>query len=328
MTWRRFEGSHEQWDELIGDEAQAAVYQSAPWAQFREQSGWSVLRLTSERGTAHAQLLSRRKGPLSVFWGPGAPIGAPSATEMTDLPRIVRSLSGSKIVYIRLSDFRNFQDSSDIPYGDAVWRRPHRQFSAGVTLIRPLPMDITKLAEGYSKNWKRNLSRGLQRKLVAHAWKTPDFGEIAHLHREVATIKNGFSADWRASEKSLRTFGDCLGSRLEITAVRDNLGNLLSIRGAVCAGEFATDFLAATSVQGRKCYASNVALDHLLGSLVQREVTTFDFGGIDETANKGVSDFKHGAGGRRLIRAGEFETARPFFLASPVGSLITFRAPT
>lgn len=328
MTWRRFEGSHEEWDELIGDEARAAVYQSAPWAQFRERAGWSVLRLISERGTAHAQFLSRRKGPLTVFWGPGAPMGAPSATEMTDLPRIVRSLSGSKTLYIRLSDFRNFQDSSDNPYDDAVWRRPQRQLSTGITMIRPLPMDITKLAEGYSKNWKRNLSRGLQRKLVVQAWKSPDFGEIARLHREVAAIKTSFRADWRASEISLRTFGDCLGSRLEISAVRDNLGNLLSIRGAVCAGEFATDFLAATSVLGRKCYASNVALDHLLRSLVQRKVTTFDFGGIDETANKGVSDFKHGAGGQRLIRAGEFETALPFFLASPVGSLITFRSPT
>lgn len=328
MTWRRFEGSHEEWDELIGDEARAAVYQSAPWAQFRERSGWSVLRLISEQGTARAQLLSRRKGPLSVFWGPGAPLGAPSASEMTELPRIIRSLSGSRTFYVRISDFRSIQSPDFVAYDSATWRRPHKRLSTGFTMIRPLPMDLTKLAEGYSRNWKRNLSRGLQRKLVSQAWKTPDFGEIAHLHREVVTVKENFRADWRASDKSLQTFGECLGSRLEISAVRDNLGNLLSIRGAVCAGEFATDFLAATSVQGRKCYASNVALDHLLHSLVQRGVRTFDFGGIDEAANKGVSDFKHGAGGRRLIRAGEFEAALPFFLASSVGSLITFRSPT
>ena len=102
---------------------------------------------------------------------------------------------------------------------------------------------------------------------------------------------------------------------------------MLALRGAVVIGSFGFDFLAATSDDGRKNYASNVALHHLLDVLATRGVTAYDFGGVDYHANKGVYDFKHGAGGTEHSYVGEFEMVRPRILRSFISTMVASRLP-
>ena len=107
--------------------------------------------------------------------------------------------------------------------------------------------------------------------------------------------------------------------------IYDTTGETLAIRAATLVGTNAFDFLAATSHEGRKNYASNVALDALLTALVGRGITRYDFGGVDEIHNRGVFDFKHGAGGEHLSYNGEFETTVPKTLHQVVAKLISSR---
>jgi lipid II:glycine glycyltransferase (peptidoglycan interpeptide bridge formation enzyme) len=97
------------------------------------------------------------------------------------------------------------------------------------------------------------------------------------------------------------------------------------MRAAVVIGANAFDFLAATSNEGRKLYASNVALDALLTSLASRGVRRYDFGGVDRTNNKGVFDFKRGAGGTDFTYTGEFETAMPRLAKPVISKLMSLR---
>jgi lipid II:glycine glycyltransferase (peptidoglycan interpeptide bridge formation enzyme) len=114
---------------------------------------------------------------------------------------------------------------------------------------------------------------------------------------------------------------------LVLVKATDAAGALLALRGAVVIGSFGFDFLAATSVDGRKNYASNVALHHLLDVLTTRGVTAYDFGGVDYHANKGVYDFKHGAGGTEHSYVGEFEMVKPRILRSFISTMVASRLP-
>jgi lipid II:glycine glycyltransferase (peptidoglycan interpeptide bridge formation enzyme) len=59
--------------------------------------------------------------------------------------------------------------------------------------------------------------------------------------------------------------------------------------------------------------------------LAARGVSRYDFGGVDRVLNKGVFDFKHGAGGIDHTYNGEFETAVPRLVKSLVSKLVSFR---
>ena len=86
------------------------------------------------------------------------------------------------------------------------------------------------------------------------------------------------------------------------------------------------DFLAATSYEGRKHYASHATLWALANELARRGVVRYDLGGVDPVLNKGVYDFKHGTGAMEVPYGGEFDAASPALIRSVAGRLaVRFR---
>jgi lipid II:glycine glycyltransferase (peptidoglycan interpeptide bridge formation enzyme) len=181
------------------------------------------------------------------------------------------------------------------------------------------------VSDAYTSNWSRNLRRGLQRDVTADQWLKPDAHVIATLHQDVEDLKQPFHAQWRGDDAAIKRLLNCFGERLVLVRAHDANGVVLAMRAAVVVGLHAYDFLAATSKDGRKTYASNVALDALLGLLAARGVTSYDFGGVDRVNNKGVFDFKHGAGGTEQAYGGEFETVVPRVAKSVVSKLVSLR---
>jgi lipid II:glycine glycyltransferase (peptidoglycan interpeptide bridge formation enzyme) len=181
------------------------------------------------------------------------------------------------------------------------------------------------LADTYTSNWSRNLRRGHQREVRAEEWTSPAAAQLARLHQVVENVKHSFDADWRGDEDSMRRLFECFGGRLVVVRAVDANGMLLAARAAVVCGATGFDFLAATAPEGRRCYASNVALDALLSLLAARGIARYDFGGVDQTNNKGVFDFKHGAGGVPHSYVGEFEFVSPRIARGVISKLVTLR---
>jgi hypothetical protein len=264
-------------------------------------------------------------GPLRIVWGAGAPLGAVSASLLAELPDAVRKTVGGSIAYIRIADHHQLNDARVDEYREAGFVQPARLLSTGQTLIRTLEHGSSTLTDAYTSNWSRNLRRGLQREVLAHEWTTPDGAQLARLHQDVESTKQSFDADWRRDPDAMRRLLDGFGTRLVVVRAVDTNGALLAARAAVVCGTTGFDFLAATSLEGRRCYASNVALDALLSLLASRGVARYDFGGVDQTNNKGVFDFKHGAGGTPYSYVGEFEFVSPRIARSVVSKLVALR---
>ncbi len=325
MSWRRFAGTDDAWDSMVTRLGLTTPFQFSAWANFRSTSGWRTTRLVTDDGLSAAQLLVKSIGPIRIVWGAGAPLGATSASLLAQLADAARHEAGGSVSYLRVADHRQLNEACGAEFRDAGFVRPARLLSTGQTLVRNLSGDHAALAEAYSSNWSRNLRRGHQREVVAEGWTSPDAAPLARLHQDVENLKHSFDADWRRDEGSMRRLLECFGERLVFVRAINAHGALLAARAAVVCGTTGFDFLAATAPEGRRCYASNVALDALLTLLAARGITRYDFGGVDQTNNKGVFDFKHGAGGMPYSYVGEFEFVSPRIARSAVSKLVSLR---
>lgn len=324
-SWRPFTGSENEWDALVTQLDIRTPFQLSAWARFRATFGWQTLRLTTSDNSTAVQFLTRSAGPLRVAWAAGGPVGDSSQVALHELPAAVKSHLGGKALYLRVADHQPRDEARERLFSQAGWSRPRRELVNNHTLIRHLDGNDSTLGSAYSTNWSRNLRRGQQRNVVADVWTTPDSETMARLHRDVESTKGSFSADWRARADSLNDLIACFGARLVVVRAVDESDSVLSIRAAVMNGAYAFDFLAATSSDGRKCYASNIAMHALLGAVAARGARSYDFGGVDPKTNKGVYDFKHGAGGVEHHYVGEFEFVSPGAIKPIVSKLIALR---
>lgn len=325
MTWQLFAGSTREWDALVMSLGARTPFQMSAWATFRKTFNWSALRLVSSDDRGVVQLLTRAVGPLHVAWAAGGPLGDLSQGDLESLPTSVATLLGGRILYLRIADHSPQSETRERLFRQAGWSRPAHEIVTNHTLIRDLHESESASDDGYSSNWSRNLRRGQQRNVTAEVWASPDPVVIARLHRDVESTKGAFKADWRANEEALRNLISSFGDQLRVVRAVDAAGQTLSIRAATIHGSYAFDFLAATSTEGRKCYASNVAMHELLTTSAAQGATSYDFGGVDREENKGVYDFKHGAGGLEHHYVGEFEFVTPRIAKPVVSKLIALR---
>ena len=325
MTWQRFTGSASEWDALVEHLGATTPFQLSAWAAFRESFGWQPTRLITQDGKSAAQLLVKGVGPVQVAWGAGAPLGVVTPSLLRDLVAETKQLLNAWVLYLRLADHAPHESSRVAAFHKAGWSTSKKTIGSLRTLVRPLDADITPLHIAYSSNWSRNLRRGHQRGVIVEQWHQPDARLIADLHREVENLKQPFHAEWRGDPTAIERLLSCFGKRVVIVKAHDETGAVLALRAAVVVGHNAYDFLAATSQEGRKAYASNMALDVLLGLLAERGIQHYDFGGVDPINNKGVFDFKHGAGGTEATYVGEYDTTSPKFATWVLAKLVSSR---
>lgn len=325
MTWELFVGSDQQWDQTISGLANPSPYQTSAWSNFRNQDGWKSVRLVANSSSAAIQILIRKVFGVVIAWAPGGPLGKVTADSLNDLRLQLRLHLPASVSYIRLADLAAGNNGRVEQYLRAGWQRPRTTLSSGRTLTRSLTADAESLRASYTKNWSRNLRRGEERGVTASVWTAPDISTLVELHRSVAETKGIPAKDWRTNTARFEHLLKCFHDQIVIVRATDSSGVTHALRGAVLCGAKAFDFLAATSHEGRKLYASNVAVHCLLEVLARRDIATYDFGGVDPVRNKGVYDFKHGAGGHDYTYNGEFEVTSPRILSSALSTLISLR---
>jgi lipid II:glycine glycyltransferase (peptidoglycan interpeptide bridge formation enzyme) len=325
MTWQRFTGSALEWDALVERLGATTPFQLSAWATFRKSFGWKPIRLITKDSKSAAQLLVKAVGPVQVAWGAGAPLGVVTPSLLRHLVDEAKHLLNARVLYLRLADHVPRESKRVAAFHAAEWSTTTRPMGSLRTLVRSLDVGIAPLSASYSSNWSRNLRRGHQRGVIAEQWQVPSAQLVANMHRDVEDLKQKFHAEWRSEPAALEQLLECFRERIVIVKAHDQTGTVLAVRAAVIIGRHGYDFLAATSKEGRKTYASNVALDALLGSLVARGVINYDFGGVDPINNKGVFDFKHGAGGTEASYVGEYDATSPKFASWALAKLVSSR---
>lgn len=324
--------SREWWNEQLLRAADASVFQSFEWGEFKRGEGWTPQRFVRRDARARivglVQLLVKRLpcGP-AVCWAPAGPVvrfdGAGADADIPSLLMAIRAAQRWNLVRFDCT----------VAQGDAVaaefaahCRRPAVRLNSGATIRFAIPADPAAFtAQMTSKH--RYYVRKAQREQLRFEADCGD-GTLAgfeRLHRDMSAGKQ--LALHAVSAGRLATLRDALG-RDRMTLLT---GYLAERPVTACLtldfGPKSFYFLAASGQEGRKIGAAYAMLPHLVEVLQRKGVREFDFGGIspDSGSRAGVDHFKKGFGGEIVETVGEWEWSNVPLLAPVVGWVMRYR---
>lgn len=320
MTLCIFRGTAAHWDDLVFSTESSSPYHLSMWSNIRESSDWIPLRLWDyDNQTGIQCLIKRLFGGITVVWAPLITVS--ERLNLDELFNLVAS-DVTQPMYFRVG-IRGISKHSYLQTSSlSGWR------ATGGHLGAPETIDLTILNEESdqlnrcSKNWKRNLSRGYNRKLFTELSTLPDVKEIAHAVEEMYELKSIRSFDWRTRASHLQDYFGCTRGNLSTVVTRSEKGELLAVRSALIIANRAYDMIAVTTPLGRKCYASHVTMWELINDLRRRRVTSYDLGGVDSTTNPGVANFKSGLGGNLVPNDEDLHRSKPMWLLKPLDLFI------
>ena len=154
-------------------------------------------------------------------------------------------------------------------------------------------------------------------------WHKPDSTSLSSAYQEMNDYKQIEGVSLNRSAQDLQSAIDVFGDKLILVRSDDANGNVLAIRGALCFGDTAWDYIAITTPAGRKTYASHAVFWALAESCFQLGMHRFDLGGIDPINNRGVYDFKKGTGSFQVDYEGEWDSASPRWFRAVASRLIS-----
>ena len=327
LDWTVWDGTTSEWNNTIRHFDDVNVYQTSEWADHKSTSGWSVVRLVcladGARVVTAAQCLYR-SGPLStvVVWVPGGPIGD-LGTVSSKFVGLLKSHLNTKLIYVRIAVMRPFDDVTSRQLASYKWNKSATTIGTKSSLVHLLDAEASIRLTRCSSNWKRNLKRSNKIQSPPYMWHKPDSTSLSSAYQEMNDYKQIEGVSLNRSAQDLQSAIDVFGDKLILVRSDDVDGNALAIRGALCFGDTAWDYIAITTPAGRKTYASHAVFWALAESCFQLGMHRFDLGGIDPINNRGVYDFKKGTGSFQVDYEGEWDSASPRWFRAVASRLIS-----
>ena len=327
LDWTVWDGTASEWNKTISHFDDVNVYQTCEWADHKSTSGWSVVRLVclveGARVITAAQCLYRT-GPLStvVVWVPGGPIGDLSKVT-PEFVNFLKSHLNTKLIYVRIAVMRSLDHVTSQQLTSHKWNKSATTIGTKSSLVHLLDAEASIRLTRCSSNWKRNLKRSNKIQSPPYIWHKPDSTSLSSAYQEMNDYKQIEGVSLNRSAQDLQSAIDVFGDKLILVRSDDADGNVLAIRGAICFGETAWDYIAITTPAGRKNYASYAVFWALAESCFQLGMRQFDLGGIDPINNRGVYDFKKGTGSFQVDYEGEWDSASPRWFRAVASRLIS-----
>ena len=328
VTWKYIDRMEAKsvWDEWLFTFDHYSVFQSFAWGEYKDLLGWHVERIAAFDGknkiAACIQILVR-KYPLGITtaWVPGGPVGNLSSLGGSLLDMIKARLK-VKSLYIRIYPNSHFKAQDDNLLRSQGWQKATTPLSSGLSSIIKTNQDEDQLMGNLSRNWRRNLKRGIKWKLSVSRWKDIDPDELHEVYRKMERYKN---INIQYTKEEIKALIDCFGDNLVVFRWNGQTGETGAIRGCVIFGYRAWDILAAATPEARRCYASYVLFWKLIDACRNQGVEVYDMGGIDAVRAPGVYNFKKGAGGEDFQYLGEWDWATPEWLRWVANLLIAYK---
>ena len=329
MTWRRVadDEAARTWDRDLETLPHQSLVQSFGWGAYKATQGWTTLRWAThdERGRSMAMvqaLVRTYPWRTVVVWCPGGLVG-PIKFWSRELFAQIAATTRARRLYCRAA-FTRGRTEADIGYLRSLgWAPARHAISAARTMVWDLPQTDDQMLAGLTQNWRHNLHRAFKRHLRVVRWNDPSPDVLGRLFDTMAAYKD-IDHYFRASE--LTELFRNLDSRIVMYACEDASGIPLAVRACAVDTPYAWDLLAATSPEGRRCYASYAVFWALIRHCRDAGVTQYDLSGVDPVKARGVYDFKRGTGAREQACLGEWEWSTSMLLRRAVDLAIRYRA--
>jgi len=325
VTWKPMDNnvSQEDWDNQLLEFGDFTPYQLYGWGELRRSLGWTPIRLAAYDGdnsiVSMMQALYRpNKFGSGFLWSSGGPVGDITYCGK-DLRKALKETTGARFLYTRI--FSNKQHSQDDQrhLEEQGWSYCKRKLRSGLSMSLNLDRSLDDIHGGLSSNWKRNLKRSGKRGLIAKRWESIDVEEVLSVYQSMESYKG---LEEQFSKEELTGLLKELSDYLVVFRCENESGELLALRGCIFIGNYGWDMLAATTVAGRKAYASYLWMWEILKHCHEAGVQHYDLMGIDPENSPGVYNFKKGTGAEHVQYLGEWESATFGGLSTAVNFMI------
>jgi len=312
VTWKLLSQDEalESWDEKLFRFDDFTHSQAFGWGEHRSAFGWRPCRwqATDEQGNVKAMLqglLRIYPGKTGLLWAAGGPVGDLSCCG-DEMMRAVMATTGAKRLYCRVNLARAYSAEDALLLRSMGWKRALAPILSGMSMsYDPSVAEEIRVAT-CTKNWRHNLRRSEKYGLSMHLWENPDIDRMYDIYSSMQDYKQ---LAQQFSREELKSIFRQLGKNIVLYRCDDETGEAVSLRGCLMFGGKAWDMFAATSVKGRKIYASYGLFWRLMRHCQEAGVSFYDMSGIDPKGNPGVYDFKKGTGALPLEYLGEWEWA-------------------
>lgn len=329
MTWKLLSRNEAfaDWNERLFGFEDFTYPQTFEWGEYRSQFGWRPYRwiaTDSESNTITLLqgLLRVYPGRTGLLWSAGGPAGDLSFCD-SNFIRILLESTGMKRLYFRFNAMRPYRVSEVLSLRGNGWKRTPAPFQSGMSMYYDLSKDDEIRYGSATKNWRHNLRRSQKYALSICQWENPDVNAMYALYESMQDYKQ---LSQQYSRQELEKIFEQLGRYLVLFRCEDETGEPVALRGCIILGAKAWDLFAATSVKGRKIYASYALFWQLTQFCKKSGVTLYDMSGIDPFSNPGVYDFKKGTGAYPVEFLGEWEWATSEWLRWGVNWQISRRS--
>ena len=306
------------WDSQLHAAADATVFQSYAWGEYKRNHGWTPVRCTgrdkSGRIVAMVQILLK-KMPFGIHagWAPGGPVlqfrgWAPKAVGKA-LDALLETLQ-DEFGRLWLRFHSHIPNEPELAY--VFSGRLHRPFFKLNSEFSQF-FDLTLSLEEFEKSMTTK-HRYYVRQALAHdlTWRYGGDAELqadlAKLHRQM-TREKGIESITLELEEIGKIFAT-LGSQAMILNGYHKGEAVTSclVHGFGTRGFYAS---AATGAKGRELSAAYAMIHELFRILKETGMARLDFAGLDPKtpAAHGVNHFKRGFGGQLIEYLGEWEFA-------------------
>lgn len=320
VTWEIFPDGNtaEEWDALLENGSDAAVFQSHGWGEYKRAAGWAQARWVAKdkNGSVAAMVQAGIKsfpGGVKMGWSPGGPVFCFPPSKEQELSEMMQALFDEikKINPKMLLRFHShLQTNAAQSYSMShVCHRPFFRFNTGYSVLFDLSLPADALMKKMTSKHRYYVKKALT---VDMEWKTGNnetmIQELAALHTEMATDKK--MERLKSSAEDMKNMCRHLGKNALLFSGYVN-GEAVTSCMVLTFGKRAFYMMAATGKKGRETSAAYAMVYKLFDVLKEKGIAHFDFAGIDpkSPAAAGVNHFKKGFGGELIEHLGEWEWA-------------------
>jgi hypothetical protein len=308
----------EEWDGRLLQAADANVFQSFAWGEYKRLSGWRpsrwVARDASGAVVAAAQVLVKSFAPgLTGGWAPGGPVfrfcGAASDHLASAVERLVEEVRrADRVRWLRFHSQTAGEEALD-----TALRRTFRRPTSCLAVGRSIRLDLAQSSDEFLKGMTAK-----HRYYVRKSLGEPILWQAANDARTVRALSVLYEEMVR--EKGLagqpgleRDLADLCGILKERALILIGSQDDQPLVGCLVLtfGSKAFYLKAAAGQRGRALSASYAMVYRLFEQLRDRGLSELDFGGIapETVGGEGVAHFKRGFGGEPVEYLGEWEWA-------------------
>ncbi len=306
--WEVFNGDARTWDEIAESLEGHNPHQSYHWGKRRAEMGGEVLRLVSQEKdlirAACQCFIKRLPLGLGIVLIQGGPLGDTGLWDQS-LLSLIKQRFGLKHFYVRCAAIRQREGVDVINLFHNTWRPCLQRLGSRMSMTLTLTGHLEGIASP-SANWRHNLKRGMKKITNLERIHNPNVDQLIKIYREMEAYK-GIESPIPLSE--LKATLDNLKDNLIFYEAKNEQGETIAFRACIVTGKSAWDYLAASSVEARKTYASYVLLNSLVRECAAAGIVSYDLGGVDPLEGTGVYNFKKGTGAKPVEYLGEWEWA-------------------